>query len=217
MYKTHMTLTSSKNDLHFFLLPQLDVNFDTDSQLHILSKLKDALTGLNERKREYTMRLKGVTQTKPQLLLEIQKGKDLHVRWVCQSCEGLKTFVQLVPGGPVYGTMLSDLIIPFWYELFALDAENAETVRVIVVSESCGSLQEVGRCEFSLQTLSDQEVLEGWFPLSGKVLAGLPCLRLRLQLITNERSLITRLLEQVDWQIVCVQSQMQAIESTAGP
>lgn len=217
-YKTHMAITSTKNDPNFYYLPEFDFGTAEESQLHVLSKLKDHLVYLTQRKSDFSLRLKGVQPSTAQLLLEVQKGKDLHVPNWCKCSSTLKAYIQLLPGGPICTTAPSDLVIPYWYTLFVLHVDsNVRVVRVIVALWRCGKAREVGRCDISLQALADQEVLEGWFPLKIDVIAGLPCIRLRLQLIHDERSILTHLLSQIDWQIINIQSLIQAAESTSVP
>jgi len=218
IYKSHMTITSTKNDPNFYYLVDFDFGTAEASQVHALSKLKDQLVYLNQRKSDFSLRLKGVQPSTPQLLLEVQKGKDLYVPTFCKCSSTLKAFIQLLPDGPICTTAPSDLVIPYWYTLFALHIDpKVRVVRVIVALWSCGKAKEVGRCDISLQTLADQEVLEGWFPLKIDVVAGLPCIRLRLQLINDERSILTRLLSQIEWQVINIQSLIQAVESSTAP
>lgn len=213
-YNTHMTTTSAKNNPNFYYIADFNYTTEKDSQMHALSKLKDQLAYLNQRKSDFAMRLKGVQPSTPQLLLEVQKGKDIYVPSYCKCSSTLKAFIQLLPDGLIFATSPADMVIPYWYTMFALQVgDTAKFVRVIIALWHCGKAKEIGRCEISLQALADQTVLEGWFPLKINVIEGLPCISLRLQLINDEKSLLTRLLSQIDWQLVNIHSLIQAVES----
>jgi hypothetical protein len=135
----------------------------------------------------------------PLTFIEVRKGKDIRAQESCFKKADAFVTVKLLPDGPIFETTRSSLVIPKWYRLFELQqsVSTFTAIEFTVTAEYTDIAQsEVGRCYLKFSELASQETYKAWLPIARhSKFKGYPELEVRVQVITDERSLLRRHME----------------------
>ena len=205
----HKAKENRKND-GFFLgssLAQLKP-LDTLST----NELENIIVDLEKEQKKFNKRLESSTAGEvlvPKLCIEIQKGVDLFIPGCCNNFHPFIR-VKLEPLGPTFDTLISDKYLPRWYEAIPINQslDGFSTIRLTVMFENDKKNEyQLGFYEFDLDELEDQKIKEGWFDLNvfKKDSQLNPKLRLRIQLVTDERALLVNLIRDSNDKIEAIQ------------
>lgn len=205
----HEFLEMSKHDDRFYRSPDLSFASDVNHIEEI--RLQDEL----EQAQELQKRLQSYRQwideyllflskrladqswvSVKRLLVEVQKGRDLHYPHTCLNDASLYVAIRLEPGmpaGKAIHTTESRNDIPKWGRCFELKMSKDYNQLVLTVKVHRKRLSEVdfGTVSVKLKTLTSQKMVHDWFPVVTTFTDNeKPTLMLRLQYITDERALI---------------------------
>jgi hypothetical protein len=143
--------------------------------------------------------IEGRSSAVPLTIIEVRKGKDICAQESCFNKADVFVTVKLLPDGPIFETTRASLVIPKWYRLFELQ-QNVNTFTVIeftITAEYSDIAQsEVGRCYLRFSDLASQETYKAWVPIARhSKFKGYPELEVRVQVITDEGSLLRHHME----------------------
>ena len=130
------------------------------------------------------------------LVVEVQKGQDLHYPHTCLNEVSLYVRVSMEPGmpqGKIIKTSFSRNDIPKWGRCFGLQLTKDYTTLVlkVMVHRKRFGEEEFGSAAVKLRTLSNQHMVSAWFPVNSPYKGeNKPALYLRVQYITDERLLV---------------------------
>ncbi|CAG9325484.1 unnamed protein product [Blepharisma stoltei] len=199
----HMKDYNAKNDQSFISIPYERTIDQTIAEDTNKRGLEEKLKLYQRKILEFQTKIDSVTAGQPQipeLNIEIQKGVSLYTKGLCFTRGQPYVTVQLEPKGPTCETNASDVYKPYWYRLFELkqSLDNFTSLSFRVWSrENSSETHLFGGFEINLNDLSDQRVKEGWFKLDiddpSKQVD--PALRIRVQLIQDERALYASLIQ----------------------
>ena len=195
-FNKHFVESNNKHDHEFFPLPKLDLAPPSNKKLEI-KELETKLYKFKESYRQielqYQSCIHGIPAV-PYLNVEIQKGDQLFLKESCLSRARPFVKVHLLPNGKSETTFQSDLYTPYWYKLitFSNMFEGFTTLKITAyLSRRIGKTAKIGKIEFKIGELMDQELREGWFDLQRKQAASddmKPKLRIRVQLLHDIRA-----------------------------
>jgi hypothetical protein len=182
--ESHKVLHHSHNDRYFLYL---NLPLSGACQSYLLNK-----------KREYERKLKILSKQSPTsylYLIEVQKISGIHQPGLCYNHEKPFLSVSLEPNGPYQETSCSDFFRPKWFRLIQFKSLVLfKSIKIDVVGEKGHFF---GSLKISIQELNDQKVVDEWFPFE----LGDMKLKLRLQLVFDERALFQALLEEIKMMI----------------
>lgn len=182
----HKQSLSNKNDKSFYFVPRV-----------YTSSFKEAKADLLERIEFFELRQKsqiqGIPQT-PKLTVEVQKGVHLVKKVSCFKSVNPFVRVSLQPNGPRYESKSSDAFYPSWYSVFSFCQSLSSFQKVLVEVLNRTDNQTLGQAEVYLEELSTQQVNSSWHSLKNSSNSS-ASVRMRIQLIKDEKSLLDQLLE----------------------
>lgn len=205
----HELLEMKKHDDRFYRYP--DLSFASDVRLMEEIRLQDELEQAQELQKrlesyrrwidEYLLflskRLADHTwESVKRILVEVQKGRDLHYPHTCINDASLYVVVKMeprMPEGKNLRTKESSNDIPKWASCFELKLSKDYSQLTLTVKVHRKRFSEVdfGTVTVKLKTLTSQKVVQDWFPVVTTFTDNeKPALMLRLQYITDERALI---------------------------
>lgn len=205
----HMRDYNAKNDLSFKCIPYertIDQSIAEDENKR---GLEEKLRLYERKKLEYTSKISSMTAGLPpipELNIEIQKGVNLFSRGLCFTHGQPYVTVQLEPKGPICETYVSDTYKPYWYRLFEIkqSLHNFTSLSFkIWLKVGAKECEFFGSFELNLADLEDQRVKEGWYSLNveNPNKDFISKLRVRVQLIHDEKTLYRSLIESCDQKI----------------
>lgn len=205
----HLDEKMNKHDDSFYRRPDLAFVTDVDliEEIRTQDELEHAveLCGEIEATRKWiydyerflTSRLNdGSWKSVRRVLVEVQKGRDLHYPHTCLNEVSLYVKLRLEPGMPQgkdLRTALSRNDIPRWGRCFSLQLSKDYSVLLLSVLVHRKRFSEVqfGTITVRLRTLVSQQMVSDWFPVVTEInTGGKPAIYLRMQYITDERMLV---------------------------
>lgn len=222
-FNKHFIEYNNKHDHEFLPLPKLDLAPPTNKLLE-LKELEIKLYRFKESHRiielQYQSSIHGIP-TIPYLNVEIQKGDQLYLKESCISKGNPFVKVHLLPNGKSDTTFHSDLYMPYWYKLvtFSNMFEGFTTLKITAyLSHRIGKTTKIGKIEFKIGELMDQELREGWFDLQRKQPSSdnlKPKLRIRVQLLHDIRARLFQQLSVIQRLISQVETKLESIKDSS--
>ncbi|CAG9322420.1 unnamed protein product [Blepharisma stoltei] len=217
----HMKDYNGKNDQSFLCIPYERTIDQTIAEDTNKRGLEEKLRLYQRKKLEFQAKLDSITAGSPQipeLNIEIQKGVSLYTEGLCFTKGQPYVTVQLEPKGPICETTASDTYKPYWYRLFELKQtlDNFSSLSFKVWSKENSSENHLfGGFQIKLNDLEDQRVKEGWYKLDvndpSKEIH--PSLRIRIQLIQDERALYSSLIQSCIEKSVLLTEALKSLEN----
>lgn len=205
----HLSEKLDKHNDQFYRQPDLSFAQDVDliEEIRTQDELEHAESLLSdidsyrkwifEYERFLTTRLNDPSwKSVRRLVVEVQKGQDLHYPHTCLNEVLLYVRVRMEPGMPQgkdIRTSLSRNDIPKWGRCFGLHLSKDYTTLLlkVIVRRKRFSEVEFGSTAIKLRSLSSQQMVSAWYPVNTPYQTeNKPALYLRLQYITDERVLV---------------------------
>lgn len=205
----HEFLEMNKHDDRFYRSPDLSFALDVsrmeeirlqdelEAAQELLKRLETYSKWMNEYLLFLSKRLADDSwESVKRLLVEVQKGRDLHYPHTCINEASIYVTLKLdprMPTGKDLRTTESSNDIPKWGRCFELRMSKDYLQLTITVKVHRKRFSEVdfGTIVIKLKTLVSQKLVHDWFPVVTEFKDNeKPALMLRLQYITDERALI---------------------------
>lgn len=150
--------------------------------------------------------------TIPEVSIEVQKGLDLYI----PGCfNNYKPFIKvtLEPNGPSFNTFSAVRYLPEWYRVVQIkqSLQNFNIIRVSVMLEKDSeSSIFFGKKDFKIPELEDQVVRDKWYVIESIPVEPdqQPRIKIRIQLIHDEKALYTVLIKESNENIDLIQSEI---------
>ncbi|CAG9329259.1 unnamed protein product [Blepharisma stoltei] len=216
---------NSKNDANFRSIPfeqTIDQAIKEDQSIRGLEEKRKIYT---RKEIEYKTKLEntpaGVPPI-PELNIEIQKGINFYSQGLCITQGKPYVCVKIEPKGASFETFVSDIYKPYWYKLFQIkqSLHNFTSIHIrVYIKKNLRQDLLLGSIEIKLNDLEDQKVVDGWYNIDTKIQGFIesPALRIRVQLVHNERLLLQRMIENCREKLAAIQSVKEKIEATIKP
>lgn len=205
----HLNEKFEKHDDQFYRKPDLTFAQDVDlieeiktqDELEhaesLFSEIQSYRKWIYEYERFLTTRLNDPSwKSVRRLIVEVQKGQDLHYPHTCLNEVSMYVRLRMEPGMPQgkdIKTSLSRNDIPKWGRCFGLQLSKDYTTLVakVIVHRKRFSEVEYGSAAVKLRSLANQQMVSNWFPVNTPYKEdNKPALYLRVQYITEERVLV---------------------------
>ncbi|OMJ92388.1 hypothetical protein SteCoe_4830 [Stentor coeruleus] len=151
--------------------------------------------------------------TIPEVSIEVQKGLDLYMSGCFNS---YKPFIKvtLEPNGPSFSTFSAGRYLPEWYKVVQIkqSLQNFNIIRVSVMLEKDPeSSIFFGKKDFEITDLEDQTVRDKWYAIESISVEPeqQPRIKIRIQLVHDEKALYTVLIKDSNEKIDLIQSEIK--------
>lgn len=217
----HLSGSNAKNDQFFRSIPfpvHSEASILKENNINVLERKKKLF---EKKKQEYTYKLESTIQGMPvipELNIEVQKGVNFFNNQICVSQGQPFVSVSLEPNGPKFDTYVSDRYKPYWFRFiqFRQTLWSFKSVLFkVVMKNSMVSDAILGIHEIKINDLEDQMVHEGWFDLicESNNFEARPALRLRIQLIRDERALLENLMKSCEEKMSLIDKRIEKIHA----
>lgn len=211
--EAHKRDYNSKNDTHFQAIPyESSINQSISEELSVRA--------LEEKRKIYARKIIDYKNTLnntpigvppiPELNIEVQKGINMFTPGLCINQGNPYVNVRLEPKGPSFDTFASDLYKPYWYKLFQFKQSLHNFTKIVFTvyrKKNMRADEFYGEFQININDLEDQIVLEEWYQV--KMFEDPdekpPAVRVRLQLVHNQRLLLEKMIKRCEEKINLIQ------------